>query len=86
MGWARLAGFVCERDETSGIIALRPEGGAPVGYYIRPRGLDRVDLVEVDDTGAERLLLFVADMRVEGGETGVSRILCWPGSGRVMAK
>jgi hypothetical protein len=33
-------------------------------YYVRPRGSDRIELVEVDDTGDERLLLFVATMAV----------------------
>lgn len=64
MGWARLAGFVCERDATRAVIALRAETGAAVAYYVRPRGPDRVELIEVDDAGAERLLLFVADMSV----------------------
>lgn len=39
--------------------------GAPVSYCVRPRGRDRIELVEVDETGhEERLLLFVADITV----------------------
>ncbi|MBU8813182.1 MULTISPECIES: Imm61 family immunity protein [Mycobacteriaceae] len=64
LGWARTAGFVHRRDDEAGIVELRSEVGAPIRYVIRRPAVGRVELVEVDELGDERLVLFVAEMKV----------------------
>ncbi|WP_396911190.1 Imm61 family immunity protein [Mycolicibacterium sp.] len=64
LGWARTAGFVHRTDDEAGIVELRSEVGAPIRYVIRRPAVGRVELVEVDELGDERLVLFVAEMKV----------------------
>lgn len=64
VGWARTAGFVCNRDDSARTVELRSELGAPVSYVVRRRPPDRLELTEVDDQDVERLALFVAEMSV----------------------
>lgn len=64
LGWARTAGFVHRTDDTAGIAEFRSEVGAPIRYVIRRPSVGRLELVEVDELDDERLVLFVAEMKV----------------------
>lgn len=63
VGWARTAGYVTAVAD-DGEIQLRSEIGAPTRYYIRRRGLDRLELTQADDGGDEYPVLFVAAVEV----------------------
>lgn len=65
LGWARAAGFVHRTDDEAGIVELRSGVGAPIRYVIRRPAMDRVELVEVDELGDERLVLFVTEIKLK---------------------
>lgn len=68
LGWARAANYVCEVDDSAGVMTLRSEAGAPTRYFVRQRARDRLELsrIDISAVGDEkpRPILFAADRDV----------------------
>lgn len=63
VGWIRTANYRCEAADDS--IMLSAQAGAATRYYIRRRGIDRLELSKTDDVDdVPQVELFVADVGV----------------------
>ncbi|RUP26284.1 MAG: hypothetical protein EKK51_30540 [Mycolicibacterium sp.] len=61
--WAQTANYTMAEDE-DGTVVFRSETDSSARYFIRRRGVDRLQLSQSDEDDGERPVLFVAQAEV----------------------